>query len=744
MVRDPGKPRRRRRLEPVRGHPHRPRGGDPGRHGDGGECERRSRLRRAGRVRARARLRAGHRRAGHRQSCRCHLERRAHARAPRRGRRGAPASWMLLRRLATRARGRETSAARRRRPKSATPSRRTGRVSVAARTLTRRIIEEHLAGETDEEIALHVDQILLEDATGTMACLQFERLGANRVAVPTVSYVDHNVIQFDHRNPDDHVYLRSFAERYGLLYSPPGNGISHYLHLERFARPGEMLLGADSHTTMAGALTMLAVGAGGTEVALAMTGRPYSSSARWSSVSSSSATSSRGCSRRTWCSSSFAGAASVEAAAASSSSTARVSPRLSATDRGTICNMVMETGATTGIFPSDASRATWLEQQGRGEHFVELAADRGRRYDESERIDLSALEPLIARPVVTGERRSGARGGRHADDAGLRGKLRELVLRGSSRSWQRCYGGRVAPGSRSDRHAGIAPDPRPDRAQRRVLRPARRGRADPRARLRAVHRRTAAPASGAVSVRTFNRNFPGRAAPRTTVSTSALRRRRPRRRFAARSPTRAIWATVPELRPFRRPTRKSTIARSSFAAPRTMRRASRSCGRRTSCRRPRSAAARTHRGSRADRRSGRRRRPATWHLTARSASRSGRTSRPAPATCSAASTPTSRLGPRSGAAASSSAATTTGRARAASRLRLPFSSSAFAPSSRRASPASTGRTSSRRASCRSSSSTRRDYDRVERGHGRGGFPSTSESEIEAETPFGPGAARCCG
>ena len=134
----------------------------------------------------------------------------------------------------------------------------------SARTLTEKIIDEHLVGSTEEEIELRIDQILLEDATGTMACLQFERLGVDRVAVPTVSYVDHNTLQFDNRNSEDHAYLRSWAARYGALYSRPGNGISHYLHLERFGRPGHVLLGADSHTTMAGALGMLAIGAGAT------------------------------------------------------------------------------------------------------------------------------------------------------------------------------------------------------------------------------------------------------------------------------------------------------------------------------------------------------------------------------------------------------------------------------------------------------------------------------------------------
>src|SRR5215470_1694759 len=147
---------------------------------------------------------------------------------------------------------------------------------MACRTLTQKIIDDHLVGRaSEEEIELLVDQVLLEDATGTMACLQFEQLGLDRVAVPTVSYVDHNVLQFDNKNPEDHAYLRSCAQRYGQLYSRPGNGIAHYLHLERFARPGAVLVGADSHTTMAGALGMLAIGAGATEVAVAMSGRPF-------------------------------------------------------------------------------------------------------------------------------------------------------------------------------------------------------------------------------------------------------------------------------------------------------------------------------------------------------------------------------------------------------------------------------------------------------------------------------------
>ena len=184
------------------------------------------------------------------------------------------------------------------------------------RTLTEKIIDEHLAGGTEEEIELRVDQILLEDATGTMACLQFERLGVDRVAVPTVSYVDHNVLQVDNKNPEDHAYLRSWAARYGALYSRPGNGIAHYLHLERFARPGQVLVGADSHTTMAGALGMLADrrgrdgscgGDGGQAICPRAAADCRSRAAR--------AGCDRGCSRRTSCSSCSGGETSVAAAA---------------------------------------------------------------------------------------------------------------------------------------------------------------------------------------------------------------------------------------------------------------------------------------------------------------------------------------------------------------------------------------------------------------------------------------------
>ena len=149
-----------------------------------------------------------------------------------------------------------------------------------AENLTRQILAEHLAaGELrpGEPIELRVDQTLLQDATGTMAFMQFEQLDVPRVKVDrAVQYIDHNVVQLDFKNPDDHRFLQTMCRKYGVHYSRAGNGISHYISLERFARPGHVMVGADSHTTTSGALGMIAIGAGGLDVAVVMGGHPYS------------------------------------------------------------------------------------------------------------------------------------------------------------------------------------------------------------------------------------------------------------------------------------------------------------------------------------------------------------------------------------------------------------------------------------------------------------------------------------
>lgn len=275
-----------------------------------------------------------------------------------------------------------------------------------ADTLTHKLLSDHLVdGELQpgRDITLRVDQALLEDATGTMSAMQFEMLGQDEVAVPlAVTYVDHNVLQIDDKNMQDHRYLRTFSERYGLRFSPPGHGISHYIHLERFARPGGLLVGADSHTTTAGAVGMFATGAGGLEVAVAMAGYGFELP----------------CPRVIGVELTGRLHEAVEAKDVVLELLRRYGVRggrgavfeffgdgvrtISTTGRATICNMVMETGATTGVFPTDEETRRWLAAQGRESDFRALAADDGAEYDARERLDLSLLEPLVATPPSPG------------------------------------------------------------------------------------------------------------------------------------------------------------------------------------------------------------------------------------------------------------------------------------------------------------------------------------------------------
>jgi aconitate hydratase len=231
-----------------------------------------------------------------------------------------------------------------------------------AENLTRKLLAWRLSsGELSpgEEIDLAVDQVLIEDAMGSMTALQFEALGVERVAVPlAVMYVDHNVLQIDDKNMDEHRFLQTFSARYGVHYSRPGNGISHYVHLERFAKPGELLVGADSHSTMAGAVGMFAVGAGGLDVAVAMAGYGFSVECPqvvgvelrgalpdW--VQSKDIILEllrrygvRGGVGRVF---EFVG----EGVGA-----------LSVTERGTVCNMIAELGATAAVFPSESANGS--------------------------------------------------------------------------------------------------------------------------------------------------------------------------------------------------------------------------------------------------------------------------------------------------------------------------------------------------------------------------------------------------
>ncbi|MBE0598665.1 MAG: aconitate hydratase [Desulfuromonadales bacterium] len=277
---------------------------------------------------------------------------------------------------------------------------------MAAKNLTRKILEAHLVeGELvpGEEIAIRIDQTLLQDATGTMAMLEFEALGLDRVKVPLAAqYVDHNLLQTDNKNADDHAYLQSACARYGIHFSRPGNGVSHQVHMERFGRPGLTMIGADSHTPGAAGVSMLAIGAGGMDVALAMAGHPYpfpcprvlgvkltGALPEWVSAKDVILEMLRrygvkGCLGKI-----------VEYYGPGVST-------LSATDRETIGNMGTELGATSTVFPSDERTRQYLQAQGRGEQWQPLAADEGAEYDEYAEIDLATVEPLIACPTSPG------------------------------------------------------------------------------------------------------------------------------------------------------------------------------------------------------------------------------------------------------------------------------------------------------------------------------------------------------
>ena len=274
------------------------------------------------------------------------------------------------------------------------------------KNLTYKILEAHLVEGVlvpGKEIAVTIDHTLLQDATGTLAMLEFEALGMDRVkAELAAQYVDHNLLQTDNKNADDHKFLQTAAARYGVHFSKPGNGVSHQVHMERFGVPGKVLLGADSHTPGAAGVSMLGIGAGGLDVALAMAGYPYhlpcptvlgvkltGSLPDWVSAKDVILEMLRrydvkGCVGTII---EYYGPGVKD---------------LSATDRETIGNMGTETGATTSIFPSDERTREYLIAQGRGDAWVPLSADEGAGYDEYAEIDLSKLEPLTAKPTSPG------------------------------------------------------------------------------------------------------------------------------------------------------------------------------------------------------------------------------------------------------------------------------------------------------------------------------------------------------
>ncbi|HBL15808.1 MAG TPA: aconitate hydratase [Elusimicrobia bacterium] len=269
-------------------------------------------------------------------------------------------------------------------------------------TVTGRLIAEHLVEGTPgpgREIGLRIDQTLTQDATGTMVFLEFESLGLPRVkAGLSVSYIDHNIIQEDSRNFDDHRFLQSCAARFGVILSPAGNGVSHHVHRQRFGAPGRTLLGSDSHTTTGGCLGMLAMGAGGVEVALAMAGRPY-----------------RLLTPKVWgirlegrLPPFVSGKDLILELLRRHSCKAGIGfvleffgpgvANLDMSDRAAAANMAVDMGFTAGIFPSDSVTRDYLRRNGREGDWAELQAGSAPAWDKATEVDLGTVEPLVACP----------------------------------------------------------------------------------------------------------------------------------------------------------------------------------------------------------------------------------------------------------------------------------------------------------------------------------------------------------
>jgi len=272
--------------------------------------------------------------------------------------------------------------------------------------VTRKLIGSHLvSGEMTpgEEIAIHIDQTLTQDATGTLVMQELEALGLDRVRTEvSVQYVDHNLLQTDEKNAEDHEYLRTAAQRFGIWFSKPGNGVSHPTHMQRFGIPGKTMVGSDSHTPAAGSLGMLAIGVGGLEVALAMSGRPLHIRMPqvWGVRLDGELPE--------WCSAKDVILEMLRRHDVKGGVNRIIEyhgpglASLTAMDRHVIANMGAELGATTTVFPSDEAVREFLRAEGREGDWVEVVADEGAGYDIEETIDLSQIEPLIAMPSSPG------------------------------------------------------------------------------------------------------------------------------------------------------------------------------------------------------------------------------------------------------------------------------------------------------------------------------------------------------
>lgn len=382
------------------------------------------------------------------------------------------------------------------------------------KTLTAKILADHLASGSltpGAEIAIRIDQTLTQDSTGTMAYLQFEAMEVPRVRTKlSVAYADHNTLQCGFENADDHLYIQTVAAKHGIVFSKPGNGICHQVHLERFGRPGWTLLGSDSHTPTGGGLGMLAMGAGGLDVAVAMAGGAYyltmpqvcrvelvGKLPPWVTAKDVILELLRRLTVK-------GGVGRVFEYGGPGAAT------LTVPERATITNMGAELGATTSIFPSDGATKAFLAAQGRACEWVPLAADDDAVYDEKVTIDLGKLEPLVARPhspdnVAPVSEAAGTRLDQVAIGSCTNSSYEDLYKVAKILEGKRVDAGVslvIAPGSR--RVLGMLADSGAlgvlIRAGARILECA----------CGPCIGMGQAPKSGGVSLRTFNRNFPGR------------------------------------------------------------------------------------------------------------------------------------------------------------------------------------------------------------------------------------------
>jgi len=383
-----------------------------------------------------------------------------------------------------------------------------------SQNVTQKLIAAHLVSgdmTAGDEIALRVDQTLTQDATGTMVMLELEALGLDRARTEvSVQYVDHNLLQTDSRNAEDHDFLRSACQRFGLWYSKAGNGVSHPTHMQRFGIPGKTMVGSDSHTPAAGSLGMLAIGLGGIEVAMAIAGEPVY--LRMPEIWGVRLTGQL----PAWVSAKDVILEMLRRHGVKGAVNRIIEyhgpglAHLTAMDRHVIANMGAELGATSTVFPADGQVRAFLRAEQREEDFVELLADEDAAYDVAEEIDLSTLEPLIALPSSPGNVV------RVREVAGQ--EVEQVVVGSSANPGLRDFAVVAAIVRGRQTHARVSFDVNP--SSRQILQDLTKMGAtfDLIAAGARLHQSGCmgcigmgqAPAAGSISLRTFPRNFPGR------------------------------------------------------------------------------------------------------------------------------------------------------------------------------------------------------------------------------------------